>query len=460
MPAIDDFATWEPLLRLLREGDAESLAAPGGHVAGRIGRHGWSMRLPRRFPPPGRALQTEDMRDEKVAVQQVRSALEQTGIEDLSFVAEISPTGRTVLYLLDTGPAVESGLGPYPGSLVLVEGSVPEPWRRLPDPAPEAVPAPSADLDLLKRTLEDHFDGVPGATDAEIAAAEQRLGVALPEEIKVLYRVVGPRGLEWNADFAAAERFYEAVRCEVFPLEEVYIAHAASRPCPWRFAAMEAVSTPSDAAVQGVVGSPGWIVFGDSGGGDRIAVDLTPGPRGHAGQIIMLSHERSIGADLLADSLTEFMTDRDAHADDTRHDDELPAVARVNVRSLTNIEAAVHPRLEVLSIGVWEDDPLSLAPVIGLPRLRTLTACAGTLADPLQIAELKGLEFLELGSDEWRRLLDARAVPRSLSAAAIEVPAREPHPLPIVDLANDILALWDRPPITRTVLEGDLAPAT
>jgi hypothetical protein len=27
-----------------------------------------------------------------------------------------------------------------------------------------------------------------------------------------------------------------------------------------------------------------------------------------------------------------------------------------------------------------------------------------------------------------------------------------------VDLANEILALWDRPPITRTVLEGDLGP--
>lgn len=134
-------------------------------------------------------------------------------------------------------------------------------------------------------------------------------------------------------------------------------------------------------------------------------------------------------------------------------------MARVNIRSLTSIEAAAHAELEVLSIGVWEGEPLSLAPVTGLPRLRTLTAYPGTLADPLEIAELGGLEFLELGPEEWRVLLDAGAVPRSLSAAAIEVHG-DTDPLPVVAIANELLALWDRPPITRTVLEGDVGPMT
>lgn len=31
-------------------------------------------------------------------------------------------------------------------------------------------------------------------------------------------------------------------------------------------------------------------------------------------------------------------------------------------------------------------------------------------------------------------------------------------PLAVADLANELLALWDRPPITRTVVEGDLGP--
>lgn len=457
MPSIHDFATWEPLLRLLRAGNAESLAAPGGHVAGQIGRHAWSVPLPPRFPPPGRALQVEDMQDEVDAVERVLSALADVDLDSISFVAEMSSTGRTVLSLLTFGPAVEVGTGPYPGSLILVEGSVPEPWRRFPDPVPGAVPAPSVDPALLERTLRERIPGATGATEAEIAAAEARLGVALPDELKVLYRVTRGRWQDWGDDYAAAERVFNAVGCELFPLDELYIADAPSRPCPWQFAATEAVVTSPDAAVQGVVGSPGWIAFGDNGGGDRIAIDLTPGPRGHVGQIIMLDHEQNLGASLLADSLTDLVMNRRSNWHSGHGGDQPPAVARVNIRSLTCVQAAAHPGLEVLSIGVWDGEPLSLAAVTGLPRLRTLTAYPGTLADPLEIAKLTGLEFLELGPEEWQALLDAGAVPRSLSAAAIEVHGNR-HPLPVVAIANELLALWDRPQITQTILEGHLRP--
>ncbi|MGW1146774.1 SMI1/KNR4 family protein, partial [Streptomyces sp. NPDC002454] len=146
-----------------------------------------------------------------------------------------------------------------------------------------------------------------------------------------------------------------------------------------------------------------------------------------------------------------------AEPDDPRVRRQSPVVARVNRSSLESVRAAAHPALEVLSIGVWEGAPLSLAPVVGLPRLRTLTAYPGTLADPLEIKELTGLEFLALGPQEWRVLLDAGAVPPSLSAAAVVVHGDQ-DPLPIVALANEVLALRGRPPIVRTVLEGDLGP--
>ncbi|MEV0344187.1 SMI1/KNR4 family protein [Nonomuraea sp. NPDC050680] len=391
-------------------------------------------------------------------MERVQSALADVGADGISFAAEISPSGRTVLYLLNPSPAVETGNGPHPGSLILVQGSVPEPWRRLPDSVPGTVPAPSMDLALLERTLRERLPGATGATEAEIAATEARLGVALPDELKVLYRVTRGRWQDWGGDYAAANRVVEAIGCELFPLDDLYIADAPSRPCPWRFAATEAVVTPLDAAVQGLVGSPGWIAFGDNGGGDRIAVDLTPGPRGHVGQIIVLDHEQSIGAALLAGSLTDLVVNQrgDWHSD--HRSDEPPAVAWINVRSLTSVQAAVHPELEVLRIGVWDGEPFSLAPVIGLPRLRTLTAYPGTLADPSQIAKLTGLEFLELGPEEWRVLLDAGAVPRGLSAAAIEVHGNR-HPLPITAIANELLALWNRPPITQTLIEGHLGPA-
>ena len=459
--SVGDFTTWEPVLRLLRA-DATSRQAAGGdiRVAGRIGRGSWSLPLRRRMPEPGRAAQAEDMRDEFDAVQRVQGALEEAGVGEIAFSARIAPDGTTSLSLLAPSPAVEPGIGsPHPGALLLVEGALPQPWRVLPEPVPDAVPAPSADPDLLTRTLRERLPDAVGATEAEIDAAQARLGVALPEELRALYRVTRARWEDWGDDYDTAQRHAMAIQCELFDVDGLYISDAAARPCPWQFAAMEAVTTRPDAAVQGLVGSPGWIVFGDTGGGDRLAVDLTPGPRGHLGQVVVLSHEENIGAGLVADSLTDMVLGRDAERRGGRRPDEPPLVAHVNIRSLPSVEAAAHPGLEVLSIGVWEAEPLSLAPVLGLPRLRTLSAYPGTLADPLEIAGLTGLEFLELGPDDWRVLLDADAVPRSLSAAAIEVHGDQ-DPLLVVALANEILSLWNRPPIIRTVLEADLGPLT
>ncbi|MEY7971550.1 SMI1/KNR4 family protein [Saccharomonospora xinjiangensis] len=456
MSSLHEFATWKPLLRLLWESDAERLAAPGAHVSGHIGFHGWSVPVRRPRPRPGRAAQAEDMREEFDAVARVRDALAEAGVEDISFVAETSSAGGIALHVVERGAAVESGIGSaFPGSLLLVEDAVAEPWRRLPDPAPGVKPASSADAELLERTLRAALPGSIGATDAEIAATEARLGVALPEELRALYRVVRGRWEDLRGDVEAMDRVAVAVGCELLPLDEIYLAEAARRPCSWRFAALEAVATPPDAAVQGLVGSPGWIAFGDNGGGDRIAIDLTPGPRGHLGQIIMLDHEQNIGADLIADSLTDLVLKRRRETRRDRDGRQPSPVARVNIRGVSSVEAAAHPGLEVLSLGVWEGKPLSLAPAVGLPRLRTLTAYPGTLADPLEIAELTRLEFLGLAPQDWRVLLDAGAVPRSLLAAAVEV-RREHHPLSVVEVANELLGLWGRPPITITVVEGEL----
>ncbi|MFF6888001.1 SMI1/KNR4 family protein [Streptomyces sp. NPDC012421] len=455
--SIHDFATWQPVLRLLRAAKADEAGAAPLRVAGRIGRRGWSLALRHPAPPSGRASRTEDIQDEIDAVERVRTAMTEVGAEDVSFSATIEPAGTTVLRLLGPSPAVEPGIGtPHPGALILIEDSLPEPWRRLPDPTHDARPASSADPASLERTLRERLPDAIGATDDEIAAAEARLGVRLPEELKVLYRVTRARWEDWAGDYETAVRVSEAVRCELSSVDDLYVAEASTRHFRWEHAAMEAVVTRPDAPVQGVVGSPGWIVFGGNGGGDQLAVDLTPGPRGHTGQIILIGHEESVGAELLADSLTDWILDRPTH--ERRHrGEEPPLVAHVNHASIKSVREAAHPGLEVLSIGVWDGAPFSLAPVIGLPRLRTLAAYAGTLADPLEIAELTGLEFLELGPQDWRALLDAGAVPRSLSAASITAYGDQ-DPLPVVAIANEILALWDRPQIIQTVLEGNLGP--
>ncbi|MBD0422956.1 SMI1/KNR4 family protein [Streptomyces sp. TRM S81-3] len=459
MSSIHDFVTWEPLLRLVRDSHAEQLAAPGRCFTGQITLGSWTLPAPQPRPVPGRALQVADMQDQFTAVERVQDALRADGASRVSYMVERAPDGKLLLHVVDPGPAVEHGVvSPFVGALLLVEGAVPEPWRRLPEAVPGAAPAPSADPALLERTLRERLPDAIGATEEEIAEAEARLGVALPDELKALYRVTRARWEDWNGDYAAQERVSDAVGCELFSLDELYIADARSRPCPWQFAADDAAVTAPDAAVQGLVGSPGWIAFGDNGGGDRLALDLTPGPGGHTGQVIVIDHERTIGAGLLAESLTDMVINRPDGWHQDRDADNPPVVARVNTHRLGSVEAAARPELEVLVIGGRASAPVGLAPVVGLPRLRTLTAHPGSLADPLEIAGLTGLEYLSLGPEDWRALLDAGAVPRSLSAAGIEVRGEQP-PLPVLDLANELLALWDRPLITRTVLEGDLDAA-
>ena len=130
MSPIHEFATWEPLLWLLFHDNADRLAAPGGYVAGHISHGGWSVPVRRRSPPPGQASQIEDMQEEYDAVGRVHTALAESGVDGVAFVAEISPAGRAVLHLIETGPAVEPGIGgPHPGAILLVEGAVPEPPR-------------------------------------------------------------------------------------------------------------------------------------------------------------------------------------------------------------------------------------------------------------------------------------------------------------------------------------------
>ncbi|MFJ8165873.1 SMI1/KNR4 family protein [Streptomyces sp. NPDC096136] len=438
--SIHAFATWEPLLRLLRAENAERLAVPGGRVVGRITRNSWSV--------PLRQMYND-------GVQRVHDILVKDDINAVTFVMETETSGRTRLHLLLSSRAVELGVGFNPGALVLVEDALPEPWRRLPEPTPGAVPAPSADPALLERTVRGRLPGAVGATEAEIAAAESRLGTALPEELKALYRVTRAEWADWRGDYEAASRHSEAVRCELFNLEGLYIAGAATRECPWYQAAMEAVETPPSAAVQGLAGSPGWIAFGDNGGGDRLAVDLTPGPRGHIGQVVLISHEEDIGARLLADSLTDLMLDRPA-TEPGGAEPHAPAATSF-AYDQESLGSAVHSGLEALTLGARGGHPVSLAPLMGRPRLRSLSAQPGTLADPTEIGGLTGLEYLELGSQEWGALLDADAVPQGLLAAAVNGPFDE-DPLAVAGLANELLALWGRPRITQTLVEGDLGP--
>lgn len=450
MSSLLDFALWEPLLRCQRDANLRRTGSAAGLIRGRIG---WYIR---EGLPEG----------SEQAAEAVSAALRAEDRLLVDFVAEISEDDRATVSVHSFSGAIESR-PPYAGLLLLAEGGLPQPWRQPPDPTPDAAASDTVDLVRLEQMLREILPGAVGASEEEIAAAEARLGFALPAELKVFYRVWSVRS-EDEADenhLRLMSISFQKLRFEPLSLDAVYVALPATRPISgWDNAAKMTTSMdiPPSAKVQALVGSPGWIAFADSGGGDPVAVDLTPGPAGHLGQVIMLCHEEEVGAILEADSLTAYVAQtgqEDEEASQIAEPSQIRdgVIARIGDGSAERIEDVVHPDLEVLTIEpANKGTTYSLAPLVGLPHLRTLAARRGALTDPLEIRGLTGLEFLELGSPEWRVLLEAEAIPRSLLACKI-LPGPGDTPAAIDDLANEILALWDRPRILRTVVEGSIA---
>ncbi len=91
---------------------------------------------------------------------------------------------------------------------------------------------------------------------------------------------------------------------------------------------------------------------------------------------------------------------------------------------------------------------------MGLPRLRTLVAIPGKVADPLVIGRLTRLEYLEIGLADWRVLLDAGAVPRSLLAAGIS--GYSLNPVEVDEVYDALIRLWGGTGLRTVTIEGDL----
>ncbi|WP_254585502.1 hypothetical protein [Streptomyces sp. AC04842] len=150
-------------------------------MAGQIGRGGWSVPLSFRHPQPRRASLISDNQEQFDPVGLIVEALEEDGRGGVSFVVEASSAPVTSGCTSSAPALPRSRASPphTPGSLLLADGALPEPVRRLPDPTPDAVPAASADAALLRRTLRERLPDATGATEEEITAAEARRGPRL-----------------------------------------------------------------------------------------------------------------------------------------------------------------------------------------------------------------------------------------------------------------------------------------
>jgi cell wall assembly regulator SMI1 len=148
----------------------------------------------------------------------------------------------------------------------------------------------------LREHLPEGAKGLrPPASEAELSALAQETGLELPEEFLKLYR--------WHdgQEPGCTGVFYGL---EFLPLSKVLKE--------WRFAAEEAASLdpvePSPSwVVRRSIANRHWIPFAGDGGGNFLAIDLQPGPRGVRGQVINFGSDEVLQY-ALAPNVTAFIS--------------------------------------------------------------------------------------------------------------------------------------------------------
>lgn len=139
--------------------------------------------------------------------------------------------------------------------------------------------------------------------EAELAEAERRMGVRLPEDVRALYRRIGH---EFETGLLANFTLY--------PLDMVVNCHAA-REGSWneRMNVFDDNRVVMDAepagAVRRVPRSDWWIVLGRDFGCNFWGVDLDPGPAGTVGQILEYGRDLYGPVALIAPSVTARLAD-------------------------------------------------------------------------------------------------------------------------------------------------------
>jgi cell wall assembly regulator SMI1 len=145
----------------------------------------------------------------------------------------------------------------------------------------------------------------PGASDARIAATEQELGIAFPEDYRASLRIHESRFYlidGWSLDKLATS----VARWKLF---QRLTADGV-------LTTIESPAVRVDGAVRRQTWNQQWIPIARDGGGGDIALDLDPPPSGNLGQLIMLHHDSSPIA-CVAPSFRSWL---EQLADDLEHD--------------------------------------------------------------------------------------------------------------------------------------------
>ena len=174
---------------------------------------------------------------------------------------------------------------------------------------------------LMARILGYEEELPAPASEDDLAAVEERLGVVLPPDLRALYGITDGDGDLINPLFD---------RHEWLPLSEIgeqddewlHISQEWQYE-PWRRTVFD---TRPPGTVRRSPLRPGWIRFAFDTGGNWLAVDLDPGPNGRPGQVIKVGVDYTDRPTYVTDSVTTFLrrlVEALERGDHVRHDESL-----------------------------------------------------------------------------------------------------------------------------------------
>jgi cell wall assembly regulator SMI1 len=334
-------------------------------------------------------------------------------------------------------------------------------------------PAVLAEVERLvgEFTARHHPQGyAPGYSEEEILAAEQQLGVRLPEDLRALYRLVQ----DDSDESGLLDPFVLA------PLDVLVGWNRTNHPGYHDGLFDDTVIFDCAPAghVRRVSSSNGWVTFARDYGMNFAAVDLDPGPLGRAGQVI--THGRDVWAPVqyVAASVIDLLRRAIATLDDERPSPpdpevrvesiaEIPETAqgvvlqteapvrladfepfthlrslvicgqvplvdltrstglpieRLHLKAARWVRAALPPTLIDLTLS-GNDEPAPVAELATLPDLARLDLSRAAVSDIEVIAGFPALRVLTLNGSQWTDLLAAGRLPEQLAAAGLGGPA-------------------------------------
>lgn len=256
------------------------------------------------------------------------------------------------------------------------------------------------------------------ASEEDLAGLEDRLGLALPPDLRALYGIADGDGDLINPLFDRQDWLPLA---EIGDLDDEWLDIVQEwQHEPWRQTVFD---TQPPNTVRRSPLRAGWIRFAFDTGGNWLAVDMDPGPDGRPGQVIAVGVDYCEGPVYLADSVTAFLcrlveavergdyrhhdrnlwieADLDRRPGHTRYSDDRPSRARASQAGphvqevrVAGVEdcAFLDTVPEVRSLALSSKGSLDLTPLDGPPvEYLELDVEAADLTAPARNRELRSL---------------------------------------------------------------------